>query len=236
MYAGKILIMNIIQFVVSHSWILHGLGWLLSSIVGSFVTYCFIRRRDNEISEENKTDNLVSMCNLVCLNLAFQYSELENLKMNIHNRLPILSKITDVESTYTRDEIVQLMQDFHFCKDINIDINNTGKLLLSAAANKRGATEILQSVFLSNKNYFNVINVLERYHESKRLICTQSQSDDVCLVNLARFLQSNAPQYLEQINKAQSFGKQTFDFFKKTMLEMFEIKIYMSLGERIKLD
>ena len=234
---GNVYITKTEKISLNINWFLHGFGWLLSSVIGSLITYYFTRKRDKNISEGSKIDNLTSICNLVCLNLALQHSELENLKMNIRDRLQILPKIKGKTRRCSPDERVQALQDFDFSTDVDIDFKNAGKLILAAAKDKRGAAEILQSVFISNKGYFKTINMLELYHEAKRSLQPKSPIDTTTsyLDDLVRFLENNAPAYLEQINKAQSFGKQTLESFKNSMFEMFNIKIYLSLGKSIKL-
>lgn len=64
-----------------------GFGWLLSSIGGALITYCFTRCRDKKLDVKKERNELIATCNSICFSLALQLSELINLKKNINDRI-----------------------------------------------------------------------------------------------------------------------------------------------------
>lgn len=218
-----------------NNWFLAGLSWFGSSAGGSLIAYFFYRRRDAAFDKKNERNKLVATCNSVCFYLAMQISELGSLSKDIEYRISQLQKIKDAGVT-TREARVAALQDFVFCKDLNLDMEKISEIILSVSRDQRGIVEILQSIFLSNKKYFKVINTLERYNEAKRLMNNETTDANIYMHNLLQFAESNMPEYKKEIEQNMQFISQTLDAFKTTVKNKFNVTVNLSVGGIVKLN
>lgn len=217
------------------NWFLTGLGWFASSAGGSFITYLFTRQRDAAFDKKNKRNKLVATCNSVCFYLAMQISELGGLSKDLENRVTQLQKVKEPGNT-AREVRVAALQDFVFCKDLNVDMEKLSEVILSAGGDQRGMVEILQSTFLSNKKYFKIISTLERYNEAKRLMNNETTDANVYMQNLLCFAETNMPEYKNEIEQNMKFISQTLDAFKWTVKDKFNITVNLSVGGIVRLN
>jgi len=215
------------------NWFLTGFGWFASSAVGGFATYLYTRHHEEAKDRKKSRNKLTATCHSVCFCLAMQQSELGGLLKDIEYRIV---QLKDVESgMVTRDKMVTVLQDFPFYKDLGVNIKNISEVLLFAGNDQRGIAEILQSIFISNKKYFKVLNTLERFNEAKRLM---DKEDDANLTrqNLLQFANTNLPQYKIEIEQNMRFISQSLEAFKATIKEKFNITVNLSVGELVKLN
>lgn len=209
----------------------------MSTIIGALISYGSIFLHDTRRDRRKKISELTSVSNLICFSLGMQLSEINNLKINVQTRMELLEKIDGVGETIDRDILVGIVQNFSLYKEVSIAMEESCKVLLSARTNKRGLPSSLQDVFISNKNYFKVMSMFEKYNEIKYLNSKDTKdTKEPSVHDLVRFMEINLPKYEEEINKTIIFLKRTLDSFKQTILENFGIKIKMSTGDTVKIS
>jgi hypothetical protein len=104
-----------------------------------------------------------------------QLFELGALFKDIENRIGELESLK--KAVLTRDKIVAILQDFTFCKDLNINFEKLSEVLLFSGNDRRGIAEVLESIFRSNKKYFKVLSTLERFNEVKRIMDKETDAN-----------------------------------------------------------
>lgn len=223
------------SFPKSYPWYLNGLKWLLVALlgafIGSFISYEFTCWRDKKLDKKEKFNELNAVSNSVCFYLALQQSELTKLIMDIKKRIDILHELPESKEI-PRNTLILITQDFNVCENLQINMENVGKIILSVTENCKDIVESLQEIFISNEWYLKSISMLERFGDFKKSI---SQNERF-LELIFGFVNSNFPVYEKQIKKTISFNKNTLETFSKKMQQYFGIKINVTTGEVIKLN
>lgn len=127
----------------------------------------------------------------------------------------------------SRDNIVQIAQDFTVCKNLAIDIESVGKIILSVTESNKNIVPLLQDIFISNEWYMKAIAMLESFNNFKRSVPQAGRSVD----EIFQFVESNFPEYEKQIDQTKSFGKKTLDSFRESIGKYFGVKVNVTTGE-----
>lgn len=197
------------------------------------INYLYRRHHDEAKERKEARKKLNATCHSVCFYLAMQQSELGGLLKDIEYRIKQLNAIKKTGAA-NREMTVAALQDFVFCKDININIDKISEVIFPAGNDQRGVVEILQCVFISNKKYFKILNTLERFNEAKRLINQEDGAN--AMPNLLTFTDTNLPQYQKEIAQNMAFILRSLEAFKAEVKEKFKIIVRLSVGDFIQLN
>lgn len=207
------------------SWYLDAIKWLASSLIGALITYYFTRQRDKGLDAKKEFNDLTAISNSICFYLALQQSELTKLSKDVKDRIDAFQKLCGGDAS--RDNRIRITQDFTVCKNLNIDIEAAGKIILSITERNKDVVGILQDVFINNEWYFKTIAMLEKFNDFKRSMAQVEHGVDY----IFQFVESNFPEYEKQIDQTKSFGKKTLDSFRESMGTYFGVKINVTMGE-----
>ncbi len=164
-----------------------------------------------------------------------QQSELAGLLKDIEYRQSQLNNIK-ARGIQSRDSVVTTLQDFSLNQNLNINIEKISEVILFSGNNERGIVEMLQSIFISNKKYSKILATLERFNDVKRIIGKETTDVNIMRDDLLVFAENNFPQYVKEIEQNLSFISKSFEAFKATMKEKFNIIINLSVGEIVQLN
>ncbi|MES2217289.1 MAG: hypothetical protein V4501_02650, partial [Pseudomonadota bacterium] len=131
---------------------------------------------------------------------------------------------------------ISVIQNFTYYDDIKINIKEASGILLSAIGNHRGAPEVLQSIFISNKKYLGVLEKLHNYNNVRQLSGTGLTDANDIVTSLITFIELNFPEYQKEIQHNINFIKQSFGAFKSFVKEKLDITINLSIGPVIQLN
>ncbi|MCD6045255.1 MAG: hypothetical protein K0R48_418 [Gammaproteobacteria bacterium] len=210
-------------------------GFLMSVLLGGFVTLlCNILFYTYQ-SKKQKLNSIHAASTVIGFFMALQISELSLLEKAITERLDKIKALRLGEKV----DVTQITADFACSSKISINMEEIAAKILAAYDRKerkkykeeKDITKILQCIFNSDRNYFKILNGLNRFNGIKRLAQDDLKKgiikDEHALLDiLIHFLEREVSGYrIQIIETLLPYQKATFKNFKEEIQKQFRLRV-----------
>jgi hypothetical protein len=214
--------------------------FFISVLLGGFVTLiCNILFYLYQ-SKKQKLNAIHAASTVIGFFMALQISELSLLEKAITDRLNTITAFRLGESV----DVTQITSDFACSTKISINMEEVAAKILAAYDRKerkkptgeKDITQILQCIFNSDRNYFKILNGLDRFNGIKRLAQDDLKKgiikDEHALLDiLIHFLEREVSGYRSQITEALlPYQRTTLKNFKEEIQKQFKLQVNVSMS------
>lgn len=209
--------------------------FLMSVLLGGFVTLiCNIVFYTYQ-AKKQKLNSLHAASTVIGFFMALQISELSLLEKAIAERLNTIKAFRLGEKV----DVTQITNDFACSNKISINMEEVASKILAAykrrnrkeSVAEKDIVRILQCIFNSDRNYFKILNGLDRFNGIKRLAQEDLKKgiirDERSLLEvLIHFLEQEISGYSKQIMETLlPYQKEAFENFKAEIHKQFKLKV-----------
>lgn len=220
--------------------------FFISVLLGSFVTLlCNILFYLYQ-SKKQKLNSIHAASTVIVFFMALQVSELSLLEKAITERLNKIRSLRLGEHI----DVTQITRDFACSSKISINMEEVAAKILAAygrkerkkSAGEKDITQILQCIFNSDRNYFKILNGLDRFNGIKRLAQDDLKKgiikDEHALLEiLIHFLEREVSGYRVQIIETLlPYQQATLKSFKEEMQKQFKLTVNVSVSEPLSVS